>query len=70
MKKINVNTTYHRPDGTLQPTVCAKLNKKGELVWKFVPKEAWHLKMFPNRYNGDFSAKWMLLVLYNQGISA
>lgn len=67
MKRIKVNTTYNRPDRTLQPIVKSKLNKKGELVWTVTQKTPWHLAMFPNHYNGDFGIQWMLVCLTAKG---
>lgn len=67
MRKFKVDTTYHRPDGLMQPTACPKLNKHGELVWMNVAKSPWHLKMLPNRYNGDFMVAWMWSSMFDKG---
>lgn len=66
-RRIKVDTTYRRPDGTMQPTASKKLNKKGELVWRQVRKAEWHLKMLPNRYDGDFMTEWMYRSLFDKG---
>lgn len=62
---MKTNTTYS-PDGTMQLT-CKGLSKKGELVWISIPKAAWHLMMFPNRYKGDFKDQWMMVSILNDG---
>lgn len=70
MKAGSINTTYRRPDGAMQPSAGARLNKKGELVWTFAQKAPWHFKMFPNRYDGDFSCQWMFMMLLEKGHDA
>lgn len=41
-----------------QPVVTG-LDKKGELVWGWIPMPRWQMLMFPLRYFGDFAAFWM-----------
>lgn len=50
----------------MQPT-CRGISKDGKLRWHKVPKAPWHLKMFPNKYDGDFAVAWMYASLYSQG---
>jgi len=48
--------------------ICIGIDYLGELIWDLRIKEIWHQKMFPARYDGDFSDQWMWLVLQEKGI--
>ncbi len=51
-----------------QPVVLGK-DKKGELVWGFVPMPYWQMAMLPLRYFGDFQAHWQRVrMLFEYGI--
>lgn len=59
-----------------QPIVIGT-NKKGELIWGFVPMAYWQMAMFPLRYLGDFAAHWQRVQMFlehgiesDDGISA
>jgi len=46
----------------VQLTAFVDLDVNGELQWRARPMETWQQKMFPKRYEGDFSEQWQMLI--------
>ncbi len=49
-----------------QQPICKGTDKKGELVWGFIPMPRWQQVMFPVRYVGDFLAFWLKQQLFER----
>ncbi len=59
--------TQYDPKDRYQP-ICLGLDATGEILWRFIAKEAWQTIMLPVQYRGDFSDQWMRLLLQENGI--
>lgn len=60
-----MNTQYVPPN-RYQP-IFSGVSEQGEILWSREFKQSWHTKMFPVKYEGDFSEQWMWLCVFEKG---